>query len=138
MARLSAGRTHERDAPYGVNLIVHKSNPRMAADLAEVVKHKVPATWVPASSPRRKPVCSRSTSRCWWNHPPLTSDNLQHEGGAYFGEELTPTPRPRKDIWSGGQGTGQIHDLPSAGELYARMIRQYDDTCRELADGLAR
>jgi nitronate monooxygenase len=32
----------ERDAPYGVNLIVHKSNPRMEADLAEVVRHKVP------------------------------------------------------------------------------------------------
>lgn len=30
------------DAPYGVNLIVHKTNPRLQADLAEVVKHKVP------------------------------------------------------------------------------------------------
>jgi nitronate monooxygenase len=31
-----------KDAPYGVNLIVHKTNPRLQADLAEVVKHKVP------------------------------------------------------------------------------------------------
>ena len=29
-------------APYGVNLIVHRSNPRLAADLAEVVARKVP------------------------------------------------------------------------------------------------
>lgn len=29
-------------APHGVNLIVHKSNPRVAADLALCVKHKVP------------------------------------------------------------------------------------------------
>jgi nitronate monooxygenase len=29
-------------APYGVNLIVHKSNPRVAADLALSVKYKVP------------------------------------------------------------------------------------------------
>lgn len=29
-------------APYGVNLIVHRSNPRLEADLAEVVRHKVP------------------------------------------------------------------------------------------------
>lgn len=29
-------------APYGVNLIVHKSNPRLTADLEQVVKHKVP------------------------------------------------------------------------------------------------
>jgi nitronate monooxygenase len=29
-------------APYGVNLIVHKTNTRLAADLALVVKHRVP------------------------------------------------------------------------------------------------
>jgi len=29
-------------APYGVNLIVHKTNPRLAADLEQVVRHKVP------------------------------------------------------------------------------------------------
>jgi nitronate monooxygenase len=29
-------------APYGVNLIVHRSNPRLEADLAEVVRHRVP------------------------------------------------------------------------------------------------
>lgn len=29
-------------APYGVNLIVHKSNPRLAADLDLVVRHRVP------------------------------------------------------------------------------------------------
>lgn len=29
-------------APYGVNLIVHKTNPRLKADLEMVVKHKVP------------------------------------------------------------------------------------------------
>ena len=29
-------------APYGVNLIVHRSNPRVQADLEVIVKHKVP------------------------------------------------------------------------------------------------
>lgn len=29
-------------APYGVNLIVHRSNPRLAADLDAVVRHRVP------------------------------------------------------------------------------------------------
>lgn len=29
-------------APFGVNLIVHRSNPRLEADLAEVVRHRVP------------------------------------------------------------------------------------------------
>jgi len=32
----------EDDAPYGVNLIVHRSNPRLEADLEQVVKYKVP------------------------------------------------------------------------------------------------
>ena len=34
--------TGQKPAPYGVNLIVHKSNPRLAADLALCVKHEVP------------------------------------------------------------------------------------------------
>lgn len=32
----------ESDAPYGVNLIVHKTNSRLQADLEQVVKYKVP------------------------------------------------------------------------------------------------
>ena len=35
-------RLTDDDAPYGVNLIVHKSNPRVQADLELCVKHKVP------------------------------------------------------------------------------------------------
>lgn len=31
-----------RAAPYGVNLVVHRSNPRLDADLAVVVEHRVP------------------------------------------------------------------------------------------------
>lgn len=34
--------THPGAAPYGVNLIVHKSNARLDDDLAQVVAHKVP------------------------------------------------------------------------------------------------
>ncbi len=30
------------EAPYGVNLIVHKTNPRLEKSLDEIVKHKVP------------------------------------------------------------------------------------------------
>ena len=35
-------RCGDNSAPYGVNLIVHKSNPRLEEDLARVVAHKVP------------------------------------------------------------------------------------------------
>ena len=34
--------TGNKTAPFGVNLIVHKSNPRLEADLAICVKHKIP------------------------------------------------------------------------------------------------
>lgn len=36
------GRLQPGSAPYGVNLIVHKSNPRLQADLEQVVAHRVP------------------------------------------------------------------------------------------------
>ncbi|TPX32614.1 nitronate monooxygenase [Synchytrium microbalum] len=38
----NAGRTKIRPAPYAVNLIVHKTNPRLAKNLEVVVKNKVP------------------------------------------------------------------------------------------------
>lgn len=34
--------TGEKAAPFGVNLIVHKTNPRLQADLAICIKHQVP------------------------------------------------------------------------------------------------
>jgi nitronate monooxygenase len=37
-----------------------------------------------------------------------------------------------RDIWSAGQGVGTIHDVPPAGEVVARMRREYDDTRRRL------
>lgn len=37
-----AGRLGPGDAPFAVNLIVHRSNPRLDADLAAVVEHRVP------------------------------------------------------------------------------------------------
>jgi len=36
------GRLGPEDAPFGVNLIVHKTNPRLAGDLELAVRHKVP------------------------------------------------------------------------------------------------
>jgi nitronate monooxygenase len=32
-----------------------------------------------------------------------------------------------RDIWSAGQSVGNIHDVLPAGELIARMVREYDD-----------
>ncbi|MBO6948746.1 MAG: nitronate monooxygenase [Rhodospirillales bacterium] len=43
--------TGEKPAPYAVNLIVHKSNPRLAEDLQTLVKHKVPLVITSLSAP---------------------------------------------------------------------------------------
>jgi len=37
-----------------------------------------------------------------------------------------------RDIWSAGQGVGNIHDVLPTGELVARMLREYEDTRRRL------
>ena len=37
-----SGSLGENEAPFGVNLIVHRSNPRLEADLECVAQHKVP------------------------------------------------------------------------------------------------
>lgn len=42
LGKLREANPHKPIAPYGVNLIVHKSNPRWPADLELCVKHQVP------------------------------------------------------------------------------------------------
>ncbi|MDF3831649.1 nitronate monooxygenase family protein [Cupriavidus basilensis] len=40
-----------------------------------------------------------------------------------------------KDVWGAGQGVGQIHDIPTAGEIVARMQAEYNEARARL--GLA-
>lgn len=61
----------------------------------------------------------------------LDPENLQHHGEIDIGTELS-AGRAWKDIWSAGQGVGQIADLPPAGELCARLIAEYTATCESL------
>lgn len=35
-----------------------------------------------------------------------------------------------KEVWSAGQGVGEIHDIPSVAELVARLKEEYDEACR--------
>jgi nitronate monooxygenase len=37
-----------------------------------------------------------------------------------------------RDIWSGGQGVGNIHQVLPAGEVVAQMRREYDEALRRL------
>jgi nitronate monooxygenase len=40
-----------------------------------------------------------------------------------------------RDIWSAGQGVGNIHEVLPTAELVARMVREYEDTRRRLCGG---
>jgi nitronate monooxygenase len=50
-----------------------------------------------------------------------------------FGSGGGSKARVWKDIWSAGQGVGSIHDIPSVGELVARMDREYQGARERLA-----
>lgn len=59
----------------------------------------------------------------------LDPDNLVGHGKLDLSEEA----RAWKTIWSAGQGVGSVTDLPSAGELCARLAQEYHDACKLLA-----
>jgi len=40
-----------------------------------------------------------------------------------------------RDIWSAGQGVGNIHEVLPAGELIARMVAEYDAARRRVCGG---
>jgi nitronate monooxygenase len=58
----------------------------------------------------------------------LDPDNLFIPEGRST-EHLPAGKTPWRDIWSGGQGIGLIHDLPSVAELVARLQREYLVAC---------
>jgi nitronate monooxygenase len=67
----------------------------------------------------------------------LDPENLPQRGGLDLNKD-SGGAKAWKDIWSAGQGTIAIRDVPSAGALCARLVLEYEDTCRALANGHAR
>ncbi len=57
LAAAAAGSPGSRVAPYGVNLILHASNPRLEDDLALIARHRVPLVISSVGKPDR--VCAR-------------------------------------------------------------------------------
>jgi nitronate monooxygenase len=49
-----------------------------------------------------------------------------------FGSGGNTEKKAWRDIWSAGQGAGNIHDVLPTAELVARMVREYEDTRRRL------
>jgi nitronate monooxygenase len=68
----------------------------------------------------------------------IDPDNLPTNVKMDFGAEHEA--RVWRDVWSAGQGVGDIHDIPSTADLCARLTREYHqalDSCRRpsLDDG---
>ena len=49
-----------------------------------------------------------------------------------FGSGGNSEKKAWRDIWSAGQGAGNIHDVLPTSDLVARMVREYEDTRRRL------
>jgi nitronate monooxygenase len=49
-----------------------------------------------------------------------------------FGSGGNMEKKAWRDIWSGGQGVGNIHDVLPTAEIVARMVREYEDTRRRM------
>jgi nitronate monooxygenase len=49
-----------------------------------------------------------------------------------FGSGGNMEKKAWRDIWSGGQGVGNIHEVIPTAELVARMVREYEDTRRRM------
>ncbi|MES0873367.1 NAD(P)H-dependent flavin oxidoreductase [Sinimarinibacterium thermocellulolyticum] len=64
----------------------------------------------------------------------LDPDNLKPKSEINLGEELDAA-KAWRDIWSAGQGTAEIRDIPPAAELCARLVREYEQTCKALGSG---
>lgn len=67
----------------------------------------------------------------------LDPDHLELKAKLDLGEELSGS-KAWRDIWSAGQGVGQIDEVVSAAVLCERLINEYRNTCKRMADGYAR
>jgi len=59
-------------------------------------------------------------------------DNLPANAKMDFGSDHEA--RAWKDVWSAGQGVGDVRDIPSTAELCKRLIREYHDARRMLVE----
>ena len=62
----------------------------------------------------------------------MNPDDLP-EPGKPLGEGLEAEVRAWRDVWSAGQGVGQIDDAPPAAELIARLKAEYNDAVKAFA-----
>ena len=123
LAAHSASHPSATVAPYGVNLIVHRTNARFEPDLALVVKHRVPFVIT-----------------CL-GHPGKVVEAVHAYGGTVFCD-VTSAAHARKSVDAGvdglicvGAGAGGHASNQSAFSL-VREIREFWDGCLVLGGGI--
>ena len=123
LAAHSASHPSATAAPYGVNLIVHRTNVRFEPDLALVVKHQVPFVIT-----------------CL-GHPGKVVEAVHAYGGTVFCD-VTSAAHARKSVDAGvdglicvGAGAGGHASNQSAFSL-VREIREFWDGCLVLGGGI--
>lgn len=123
LAAHSASHPSATAAPYGVNLIVHRTNVRFEPDLALVVKHRVPFVIT-----------------CL-GHPGKVVEAVHAYGGTVFCD-VTSAAHARKSVDAGvdglicvGAGAGGHASNQSAFSL-VREIREFWDGCLVLGGGI--
>ena len=123
LAAYSATNPSATVAPYGVNLIVHRTNARFEPDLALVVKHRVPFVIT-----------------CL-GHPGKVVEAVHVYGGTVFCD-VTSAAHARKSVDAGvdglicvGAGAGGHASSQSAFSL-VREIREFWDGCLVLGGGI--
>lgn len=111
-------------APHGVNLIVHRTNPRFEPDLEIVVAHKVPFVITCLGNPRK------------------VVDAVHAYGGIVFCDVIN-ADHARKSIAAGvdglicvGAGAGG-HASAQSGFSLVREIREFWDGCLVLGGGIS-
>ena len=108
-------------APYGVNLIVHRTNTRFEPDLALVVAHKVPFVIT-----------------CL-GHPGKVVDAVHAYGGTVFCD-VTSAAHARKSVGAGVDGLICVgaggHASNQSGFSLVREIREFWDGCLVLGHGI--
>ena len=115
---------HAAVAPYGVNLIVHRTNPRFEPDLEVVVSRKVPFVITCLGNPRQ------------------VVDAVHAYGGIVFCDVVN-ADHARKSIGAGvdglicvGAGAGG-HASAQSGFTLVREIREFWDGCLVLGGGIS-
>jgi NAD(P)H-dependent flavin oxidoreductase YrpB (nitropropane dioxygenase family) len=113
----------EGTAPFCPNLIVHRSNPRLADDLAAVLRARPELVITSVGSP--EPVLKPLKDAGCLVLADVASVPIDIAKDITAAERDTPDARRWKDIWSAGHSVSGVADVPSVAQLVERTAREY-------------